>query len=88
MAKQTKAEKTAADIAAAKQQINEGTIEKKRTPLTETGIENAIISKYHRRKMRWLERHPDYKTKVVLMVEERLSTEDVKTDTTTNTDAQ
>jgi len=83
MAKQTKAEKTAADIAAARQQIDEG-----KQPLTQTGIENAIISKYHRRKMRWLDRHPEYKTKVVLMVEDRHSTEDVKTDTTLNTDAQ
>ena len=83
MAKQTKAQKTAADIEAAKQQIEEGTTERKRKPLTETGIENAPISKYHRRKMKWLERHPEYKTKLVLMVEES-----VKTDTTPDTDAQ
>jgi len=82
MKRQTKAEKTAADIAAARQQIEEGKIEKQRTPLTETGTENAAISKYHRRKMEWLKRHPEYKTKVVLMVES------IKTDTTFNTEAQ
>ena len=82
MAKQTKAEKTAADIAALRQQIEEG----KHTPKTQTGAGNAAISKYHRHKTRWLERHPEYKTKGVL-TEDELST-DVKTETTPNTDAQ
>ena len=83
MAKQTKAEKTAADIAAFRQQIDEG----KQKSLTQTGAENAIISKYQRRKTRWLDRHPEYKNKLVL-TEDQLSTEDVKTETTLNTDAQ
>ena len=83
MAKQTKAEKTAADIAAFRQQIDEG----KRKPLTQTGIENAVISKYQCRKTRWLDRHPEYK-KAVLTAEDSLSTEDVKTETTLNTEAQ
>jgi hypothetical protein len=83
MAKQTKAEKTAADIAAFRQQTEEG----KRKPLTQTGTENATISKYHRRKTRWLDRHPEYK-KALLTEEDSLSTEDVKTETTPNTDAQ